>query len=253
MNPGRLVIAGGSGFLGNVLANHFAARRMEVVILTRNPTKPGGSIRHVHWDGTTVGDWLKELEGAWALIILAGVSVNCRYHARNRKLLLDSRLRHPPLRRVRAPLRPPAAPALAARPPGAQGRAEAAQGARRHVWQREDVQVLRGRSRRRRRRRWRRGRGWRDVPLRLVHALARLVKKFSLLSLLRERVFYPLSRRRQLSSSDRFFGFSFCFPSLYPFFSSFFSCSFIRKISFYVFALFFSDLREGERERRGRE
>ena len=92
MNPGRLVIAGGSGFLGNVLANHFAARRMEVVILTRNPTKPGGSIRHVHWDGTTVGDWLKELEGAWALIILAGVSVNCRYHARNRKLLLDSRL-----------------------------------------------------------------------------------------------------------------------------------------------------------------
>jgi uncharacterized protein (TIGR01777 family) len=49
-------------------------------------------IREVHWDGVTVGDWLKELEGARALINLAGISVNCRYHARNRKLMFDSRL-----------------------------------------------------------------------------------------------------------------------------------------------------------------
>jgi uncharacterized protein (TIGR01777 family) len=46
----------------------------------------------VRWDGETVGDWVKELEGARALINLAGISVNCRYHARNRKLMLDSRL-----------------------------------------------------------------------------------------------------------------------------------------------------------------
>jgi uncharacterized protein (TIGR01777 family) len=49
-------------------------------------------IHDVRWDGGTVGDWIKDLEGARALINLAGVSVNCRYHARNRKLLLDSRL-----------------------------------------------------------------------------------------------------------------------------------------------------------------
>ena len=46
----------------------------------------------MRWDGVSVGDWLKELEGARALINLAGISVNCRYHARNRKLMLDSRL-----------------------------------------------------------------------------------------------------------------------------------------------------------------
>ena len=92
MNPQRLVLAGGSGFLGKVLADYFATRGMEVVLLTRKPTRRDGLIRDVHWDGETVQDWLRQLEGARALINLAGVSVNCRYHARNRKLLLDSRL-----------------------------------------------------------------------------------------------------------------------------------------------------------------
>jgi uncharacterized protein (TIGR01777 family) len=88
----RLIIAGGSGFLGTVLADYFAARGMEIVILTRTAGTCSGSIRKVQWDGATVGDWCRELEGARALINLAGISVNCRYHARNRKLMLDSRL-----------------------------------------------------------------------------------------------------------------------------------------------------------------
>ena len=88
----KIILAGGSGFLGNVLANYFAARGMKVVILTRRPTQRADLIREVRWDGMTVGDWLEELEGARVLINLAGISVNCRYHARNRKLLLDSRL-----------------------------------------------------------------------------------------------------------------------------------------------------------------
>jgi uncharacterized protein (TIGR01777 family) len=91
MKP-RLVIAGGSGFLGSVLADHFVARGMEVVILTRNPCASVDGIRKVRWDGATSGDWVKELDGSCAAINLAGISVNCRYHARNRKLLLDSRL-----------------------------------------------------------------------------------------------------------------------------------------------------------------
>ena len=88
----KILLAGGSGFLGGVLADYFAAKGREVVILTRNPRPRTGLIREVAWDGATVGDWARELEDARALINLAGLSVNCRYHARNRKRLLDSRL-----------------------------------------------------------------------------------------------------------------------------------------------------------------
>ena len=88
----KIILAGGSGFVGQVLADYFAAKGMEVVILTRRPKQRADAIREEHWDGEKLGDWLKELEGARALINLAGVSVNCRYHARNRKRMLDSRL-----------------------------------------------------------------------------------------------------------------------------------------------------------------
>lgn len=88
----RIILAGGSGFLGGALAHHFAAKGMEIVILTRHPKPHADSIREVGWDGTSLGDWARELEGARALINLAGVSVNCRYHARNRRRLLNSRL-----------------------------------------------------------------------------------------------------------------------------------------------------------------
>lgn len=88
----KIILAGGSGFLGKVLADYFVGKGMDVVILTRK-SKPGiGPTREVGWDGKTLGAWAKQLEGARAVINLAGVSVNCRYHARNRKLVLDSRL-----------------------------------------------------------------------------------------------------------------------------------------------------------------
>ena len=88
----KIILAGGSGFLGTVLAHYFAVREREVVILTRNPRTRADRIREVCWNAVTTGDWLKELEGAGALINLAGISVNCRYHARNRKRMLDSRV-----------------------------------------------------------------------------------------------------------------------------------------------------------------
>jgi len=91
MKP-RIVIAGGSGFLGRTLAAYFTARGQEVIILTRRTRRGVGPAREVQWDGATLGDWANELEGARALINLAGVSVNCRYHARNRRRMLDSRL-----------------------------------------------------------------------------------------------------------------------------------------------------------------
>jgi uncharacterized protein (TIGR01777 family) len=88
----KIILAGGRGFLGSVLADYFGSKGMEVVIFTRKPNQRGGVIREVRWDGENLGEWTKELEGARALINLAGISVNCRYHARNRKLMLDSRL-----------------------------------------------------------------------------------------------------------------------------------------------------------------
>ncbi|MCP5521254.1 MAG: TIGR01777 family protein [Verrucomicrobiales bacterium] len=88
----KIILAGGSGFLGSVLSEYLATKDLEVVILTRRPKTRGGPVREVHWDGANLEDWRAELEGARALINLAGVSVNCRYHARNRRRMLDSRL-----------------------------------------------------------------------------------------------------------------------------------------------------------------
>ncbi|MEY2409887.1 MAG: uncharacterized protein QOF48_2557 [Verrucomicrobiota bacterium] len=90
-NPRRLILAGGSGFLGGVLANWFAARQTEVVILTRTPRRDAPH-REVGWDGRTLDTWQAELEGAAALVNLAGRSVDCRYHSRNRRLIMDSRV-----------------------------------------------------------------------------------------------------------------------------------------------------------------
>ena len=88
----RIILAGGSGFLGWVLADWFSRRGWEVVVLTRNPGARQGGVREVAWDGERLGQWTSVLEGAAAVINLAGKSVNCRYHARNRREILESRL-----------------------------------------------------------------------------------------------------------------------------------------------------------------
>jgi uncharacterized protein (TIGR01777 family) len=92
MSKGRLILAGGSGFLGQLFARHFAARGREVVVLTRRPHAHCGAACEVVWDGRTLGEWTRELEGAEAVINLAGRSVDCRYHARNRREIMQSRL-----------------------------------------------------------------------------------------------------------------------------------------------------------------
>src|SRR5215469_10984876 len=90
-NMKRIVIAGGSGFLGHILAAHFQKPGYDITILTRFP-KPAGAIREISWDARTVGNWAGELEGATAVINLTGRSVNCRYNKQNRRLILDSRV-----------------------------------------------------------------------------------------------------------------------------------------------------------------
>ena len=88
----KLVIPGGSGFLGRILTKWFVDRGWDVVILTRRLQKSHSPVRSVLWDGETLGNWIEELEGAEAVVNLAGRSVNCRYHSRNRKAILDSRV-----------------------------------------------------------------------------------------------------------------------------------------------------------------
>lgn len=86
----RIVIPGGSGQLGQILARHFQEHGHHVTVLTRGPyTAPWQT---VHWDGAAIGPWTEHLEGADVCINLAGRSVNCRCHAANREAIYNSRI-----------------------------------------------------------------------------------------------------------------------------------------------------------------
>src|ERR1051326_4656199 len=80
----KIVIPGGSGQVGRILARHFDAARRDVVVLSRNPQPAPWKV--VAWDVAA-----SELERSDVCINLAGHSVNCRYHARNRRIILESR------------------------------------------------------------------------------------------------------------------------------------------------------------------
>ena len=88
----KIVIPGGSGQVGTVLARAFHQRGDEVVVLSRTQTKTP-PWRVVKWDGETLGEWVSEIEDAEAVINLAGKSVNCRYTAENRRVIIDSRVK----------------------------------------------------------------------------------------------------------------------------------------------------------------
>ena len=87
----RIVLPGGSGQVGQMLARHFQERGHRVTVLTRGPFT--ASWQTVHWDGEHAGDWIETLEGADLCINLAGRSVNCRYNAANRQAIYESRIR----------------------------------------------------------------------------------------------------------------------------------------------------------------
>lgn len=89
----RIVLAGGSGYLGQVLADYYKDKSLDVVVLSRN--KPSGQPpagRWVAWDAQHRGAWVQDLEGAELLINLCGKNVNCRYTEKAKAEILRSRL-----------------------------------------------------------------------------------------------------------------------------------------------------------------
>jgi uncharacterized protein (TIGR01777 family) len=86
----KVVIAGGSGFLGRALSRSLSGSGHEVVVLSRTPD-PGAPWRTAAWDAATPGPWIAEIDGADAVINLAGRTVNCRYSAAHRRQIIDSR------------------------------------------------------------------------------------------------------------------------------------------------------------------
>ena len=88
----KIVIPGGSGFLGRTLAKHFAAEGHEVAILTREPRDQPLDYIQYAWDGKSLGPWAHAFEGADAIFNLAGRSVNCRYNEANKAAIYASRL-----------------------------------------------------------------------------------------------------------------------------------------------------------------
>lgn len=73
----RIVIAGGSGFLGLSMSEYFSNGDVNVTILSRSKPKWMERCSHHSWDGRSLGDWVDALDGSDAIINLAGRTVNC--------------------------------------------------------------------------------------------------------------------------------------------------------------------------------
>jgi uncharacterized protein (TIGR01777 family) len=86
----KIILAGGSGQVGRVLARAFHRDGHQVIVLSRKPVTEAWTT--AMWDGRTLGPWTHALEGADVVINLVGRSVNCRYHERNRREIMYSRV-----------------------------------------------------------------------------------------------------------------------------------------------------------------
>ncbi|MBE7174766.1 MAG: TIGR01777 family protein [Mucilaginibacter polytrichastri] len=91
MKCGKIILAGGNGYLGRVFAKYYQPLATEVVILSRKAHPHTGNVRTVVWDGRTESGWISELEGADLVINLCGKNVNCRYTPENREAIRTSR------------------------------------------------------------------------------------------------------------------------------------------------------------------
>lgn len=85
-----IILAGGTGQVGQILARELASQ-YKVIILTRGQPRTLGNLEYIHWDAANLGAWATAIDGADAVINLAGRTVNCRYNQKNRREILESR------------------------------------------------------------------------------------------------------------------------------------------------------------------
>src|ERR1700749_3767269 len=88
----KIVLAGGSGYLGKVLQDYYKDKANEIIVFSRHNTGWEGNVHTIAWDGRTAGHWAAELVNADMLINLCGKNVNCRYTEKNKAEIFRSRL-----------------------------------------------------------------------------------------------------------------------------------------------------------------
>lgn len=105
MKNKTIIIAGGSGFIGQAISNYFGENNT-IIILGRQinnqqtnangeqniSEKAAANIQYVKWDAKNPGEWTNVFNNADIVINLTGKSVNCRYTEENKKEIFDSRI-----------------------------------------------------------------------------------------------------------------------------------------------------------------
>lgn len=104
MKNKTIIIAGGSGFIGQAISNYFGETNNIIILgrqLNNQPTNTNGencisnkiaaNIQYIKWDAKNTGDWMNAFNNADIVINLTGKSVNCRYTEKNKKAIFDSR------------------------------------------------------------------------------------------------------------------------------------------------------------------
>jgi len=86
----KVLLPGGSGQVGTLLARALLADGHQPVVLSRSPAPAPWPV--LEWDARTLGPWTRELDGSDVVVNLAGRSVNCRYTPENRAAIMNSRV-----------------------------------------------------------------------------------------------------------------------------------------------------------------
>lgn len=88
----KIIIFGGTGFIGLSLAGHLKDAGFDPMIVARNAPKNKIAYTFRKWDAISQGDWTQDLDGAYALVNLAGKSVDCIKTPDNCDVILRSRV-----------------------------------------------------------------------------------------------------------------------------------------------------------------
>ena len=88
----RIILAGGSGFVGQALAPTLLGNGYNVVVLGRGAPRRDSGVDYLQWDGETLGAWVTAIDGAEAIVNLTGKNINCRHTTENRREIIRSRV-----------------------------------------------------------------------------------------------------------------------------------------------------------------